>query len=139
MVRGVPLIYGGQEEPVLRPLAFFEKDPMTFGKFKRAAFYKTLLSLRKRNAALEPNASFKKVNVGDESALYAYTRQKAGKKVFVILNLSDKEQTVSVKDKTLYGNALNVFSGSKEQLSGKEWKMEPWGYAVYEYGGVTSK
>ena len=30
------LIYSGQEEPVLRPLQFFEKDPIEFGKFGRA-------------------------------------------------------------------------------------------------------
>ena len=46
------LIYSGQEEPVLRPLQFFEKDPIEFGKFGRAKFYKTLLNLRKSNPAL---------------------------------------------------------------------------------------
>lgn len=134
MVHGVPLIYGGQEEPVLRAIPFFEKDTITFSKLQRAYFYKTLLNLRKRNEALSPEASFRKVNAGDSSALYAFVREKAGKKIFVILNLSDKEQTITVKDKTLYGNPLNVFAGTKERLSNKEWKIEPWGYAVYEYG-----
>ncbi len=133
MARGVPLIYSGQEEPVLRAIEFFEKDPMTFSKFQRAAFYKTLLALRKRNEALSPDAIFKKVNVGDSSALYAYTRAKAGKKVFVILNFSNKEQTIKVQDKSLYGNPVNVFAGTKEPLGSKEWMIEPWGYAVYEY------
>ena len=52
MANGVPLIYSGQEEPVLRPLQFFEKDPIEFGKFGREKFYKTLLNLRKNNPAL---------------------------------------------------------------------------------------
>jgi glycosidase len=133
MVRGVPLIYSGQEEPVLRPLQFFEKDPITFGKYQRAAFYKTLLNLRKRNVALAANASFRKVKVGDENALYAYVREKAGKKVLVILNLSGKEQNVQVQDKSLFGSTFNVFTGKKENLSNKQWTMKPWGYAVYEY------
>jgi glycosidase len=76
----VPLIYSGQEEPVLRPLEFFEKDPIVFGEFKRATFYKTLLALRKRNPALSPDASFKKVSVGDDKAIYAFVREKSGKK-----------------------------------------------------------
>jgi hypothetical protein len=42
MANGVPLIYGGQEEPVLRGLKFFDKDPMTFDNLLRSAFYKTL-------------------------------------------------------------------------------------------------
>ncbi len=133
MVKGVPLIYSGQEEPVLRALEFFEKDPIIFKDFKRAGFYKTLLNLRKRNEALSPDASFRKVNAGDDKAVYAFVREKAGKKVFVILNLSGSEQPIRVNDKTLWGNPNNVFTGNKQALNGKQWMMEPWGYAVYEY------
>jgi hypothetical protein len=49
------------------------------------------------------------------------------------LNLSEKEQEISVKDKTLTGTTYNVFMGKKESLNSKPWKMEAWGYAVYEY------
>jgi alpha-amylase len=134
MGNGVPLIYSGQEEPVLRPLKFFDKDPMTFGKYQRAKFYKTLLDLRKRNPALAADASFRKVSVGDEWAVYAYVREKAGKKVLVILNLSNKEQTISVKEKALQGKPYNLFMYTTEPLTSKPWKVEPWGYVVYEYG-----
>lgn len=133
MHKSVPLIYSGQEEPVLRPLQFFEKDPIVFKEYKRQKFYTTLLALRKRNAALASNASFKKVTVGDENALYAYTREKNGKKVLVILNLSATEQIIKVDDKTLWGNPYNLFMYTKEKLDGREWKLEPWGYVVYEY------
>lgn len=139
MDKTVPLIYSGQEEPVLKAIEFFEKDPMSFVQLKRAAFYKTLLSLRKRNIALSPDASFRKVAVGNDTALYAYVREKAGKKVLVILNLSANEQTISVTDKTLLGKPYNVFMGTNERLSSKEWKMEPWGYVVYEYGRGANK
>ncbi|MDP4214033.1 MAG: alpha-amylase family glycosyl hydrolase [Bacteroidota bacterium] len=133
MAKGVPLIYGGQEEPVLRALPFFEKDTIRFEHYARAAFYKTLLSLRKRDIALSPDARFKKIHAGDDAAVYAYTREKAGRKVLVILNLSNQEQNISVKEKSLWGNPLNVFMHSKEPLGSRPWKMEPWGYAVYEY------
>jgi len=133
MIRSVPLIYSGQEEPVLRAIQFFEKDPMQFKKFQRADFYKTLLNLRKRNEALAGDASFRKVNVGDDKAVYAFVREKAGKKIFVILNLSVNQQTITVRDKSLWGNPYNVFIGAKKRLTGKQWMMEPWGYAVYEY------
>ncbi len=133
MINSVPLIYGGQEEPVLRALKFFDKDPMTFDKFQRAAFYKTLLNLRKRNAALSADASFRKVSVGDDKAVYAFVREKGKKKVFVVLNLSNNRQSITIKENTLYGNVYNVFKGTKEPLSSKVWNMQPWGYAVYEY------
>ena len=132
MASSVPLIYSGQEEPVLRALKFFDKDPISFDKLQRSAFYKTLLGLRKRNAALSPDASFKKVSVGDDKAVYAYVREKGGKRVVVILNFSPNRQLVTLQDKALYGNAYNVFKGKKEALSSKGWNMEPWGYVVYE-------
>ncbi|HZK64556.1 MAG TPA: alpha-amylase family glycosyl hydrolase [Puia sp.] len=134
MARGVPLIYGGQEEPVLRALPFFEKDSIHFEHYARAAFYKTLLGLRKRDPALSPDAGFKKVLAGNDSSVYAFVREKAGRKVLVILNLSNREQAISIKEKSLRGNPLNVFMHRREPVSSRSWKMEPWGYAVYEYG-----
>ena len=131
MVSGVPLIYSGQEEPVLRPIQFFEKDPIDFGKFGRAKFYKTLLNMRKNNPALAANASFKKVDAGDAHAVYAFVRQKGSNKILVILNFSDKEQVITIKDKSLLGNPYNVFMGRKEPLTSKSWKIEPWGYSIY--------
>jgi len=133
MHKSIPLIYSGQEEPVLRKLEFFEKDPIEFKDFKRQKFYTTLLALRKRNPALASDASFKKVIVGNENALYAFVREKAGKKVLVILNLSKDEQEIKLDDIALWGTAYNVFMGAKEKLGGDEWKIEPWGYVVYEY------
>lgn len=131
--KSIPLIYSGQEEPVLRKLEFFEKDPIEFKFFKRQKFYTTLLGLRKRNPALATDASFKKIKVGDENALYAFVREKAGKKVFVILNFSNREHAVRVDDRTLWGRAHNVFMHTTEKVSAKEWMIEPWGYVIYEY------
>jgi alpha-amylase len=133
MANGVPLIYSGQEEPVLRPLEFFEKDPIVFSKFGRANFYKTLLNLRKTNPALAANASFRKITAGNDNAIYAYVREKGKNKILVILNLTNKEQSISIKDKSLFGDPYNVFKGKAELLSDKSWKMEAWGYAVYKY------
>ena len=137
MAGSVPLIYSGQEEPLLRKLEFFEKDPISFGKFERAGFYKTLLELRKKNIALAADASFRKVKAGDEKAVYAFVREKEGRKIFVILNLSKNKQSISVTDKTLFGNVQNIFSRTNELLSDKEWKLNPWGYVVYEYAPVN--
>jgi glycosidase len=133
MYHSVPLIYSGQEEPFLDSLSFFYKDTITFKNYGREKFYKTLLALRKNDPALASNASFKKVTVGDDRSLYAYVREAGDKKVFVILNLSATEQTVKVTDTSLQGEPYNVFMGTKEPLTDKEWKIEPWGYVVYTY------
>jgi len=133
MKNSVPLIYSGQEEPVLRALKFFDKDPIVFKNFRREKFYKTLLDLRKNNEALSANASFKKVHLGDDKAIYAFLREKGNKKVLIILNFSKSEQAVSIKDVTLTGKVHNVFKEREEILSSKAWKLKPWGYEVYEY------
>jgi len=127
----VPLVYSGQEEPMLDSVSFFYKDTITFGKFQRAGFYKTLLNLRKNNAALAANASFKKLSTSNDAALYAFEREKEGNKVLVILNLSNKPQNFSWKQQPSEKEWNNVFAGNKEPVD-KGFGMEPWGYAVYE-------
>lgn len=130
----LPLIYSGQEEPVLRAIPFFGKDNMGFKKYARAPFYTMLLNLRKRNTALATDASFRKVSVGDDKALYAYLREKGKDKILVILNLSDKEQAITIKDSTLVGEPMNLFLGVKEPFKlNHTFNIEPWGYIVCEY------
>jgi alpha-amylase len=129
--KSVPLIYSGQEEPFLDSISFFYKDTITFSKFGRANFYKTLLNLRKNNPALAANASFKKLATSNDSALYAFEREKDGNKVLVILNLSKQAQQLSWKDQPSEKEWNNVFAGNKEPID-KGFGIEPWGYAVYE-------
>jgi len=129
--RSVPLIYSGQEEPFLDSISFFYKDTITFSKFSRENFYKTLLSLRKNNPALAANAAFKKLATNNDAALYAFEREKNGNKVLVILNLSKQAQQLAWKDQPSEKEWNNVFAGNKESVE-KGFSIEPWGYAVYE-------
>lgn len=127
----IPLIYSGQEEPVLRALPFFEKDSIKFQAFKRASFYKTLLALRKRDPALDADASFKKLTVGDSKAVYAYVREKGQHRVLVVLNLGPRTQRVKIDQH--WSSARDVFTGRIIKVTGGEWTLEPWGYRVLEY------
>lgn len=133
MANSVPLVYSGQEEPVTRALKFFDKDPIGFENYQREKFYKTLLELRTKNQALAADAAFTKVSVGNDKAVYAFTRQKGENKILVILNLSPAEQEITVRDKSLHGNPHNVFMDTKEPLNDQPWKIEPWGYVIYVY------
>lgn len=128
--RSIPLIYSGQEEPYLDSISFFYKDTITFGKYVRAGFYKTLLNLRKENAALSANASFIKLKTNNDSAIYAYTREGGGKKILVLLNLSDKPQNFHFQGSVIKGNAKNVFTGEEENIK-SEFEMKPWDYFLY--------
>lgn len=129
--RSVPLIYSGQEEPFLDSVSFFYKDTITFSKFSRANFYKTLLNLRKNNSALAADASFKKLATNNDATMYAFEREKNGNKVLVVLNLSKQAQNFTWKDQPSEKEWNNVFAGNKEPVD-KGFGIEPWGYAVYE-------
>ncbi len=134
MKRGIPLVYSGQEEPVLRSIKFFDKDTITFAKYGRGEFYKKLLNLRKSNMALSANAGFTRLVTKMDDKVYAYAREMSGKKVVVILNLSDVAQSFTIDNALIQGNATEIFSGTKETIgAGKTISMVPWGYLVYSY------
>lgn len=129
----LPLIYSGQEEPFLDSLAFFYKDTIVFGKYQRAPFYKTLLTLRKQTPALATDAKYTKLVSTNDDAIFAFTKEKEGKKVLVILNLSGKPQTTTLKG-AIAGNPQNVFEAKAEKLTdGQSFTLAPWGYKVYSY------
>ena len=136
MPRGIPLIYSGQEEPVLRAIRFFDKDTIAFRAFGRASFYKTLSMLRRREPALDADAAFEKLPTGADSAIYAFVRKKAGRRVLVVLNFSRQAHAVQFPA-SIAGSALDVFTG-KIVAVGRSLNLQPWAYKVYAYGAVTS-
>jgi glycosidase len=128
--QSVPLVYTGQEEPVLDSISFFYKDAIRWGQFKRAPFYKTLLNLRKSNPALAATASFRKLRTSNDAAMYAFERESDGNKVLVVLNLSNTPQNFTWQDRPSEKEWNNVFAGNREPVD-KGFGIEPWGYAVY--------
>ena len=116
-------------------LKFFVKDTIAWqGEMDMAPFYKTLLNLRKSNAALAADASYKKLVSTADSSIFAYQREKDGHKVVVILNLSKQPQKFSIKDASIAGEPLNIFLGIKEKVdAAHQFSIEQWGYIVYDY------
>ena len=132
--QSVPLIYSGQEVPNKKRLKFFVKDPIVWNKYEVAPFYSTLLHLRRKNPALASDAAYKKLVTANDNAIFAYTREKGGHKIAVILNLSAQPQSFTIKEPTIYGQPMNIFMGVKEKVNSTHvFSMEPWGYIIYEY------
>jgi alpha-amylase len=127
----VPLIYSGQEEPILDSVSFFYKDPMHFDKLQRAPFYKTLLELRKRNPALGANASFRKLRTSDDRNIYAFERSILDRQVLVIVNLSGQRQDFSWIDMPSTGVWKSVFTTKQESMEAR-FVLNGWDYFVYE-------
>lgn len=127
---GIPLIYGGQEEPLNKRLEFFEKDDIEFKKFEKNKFYKTLLGLKKRNKALG-NGSYSSpiIKIGDSEHIYAFMKEKDGDKVAIMVNLSNQKQQIRLNQAVT--GLTNLFDGRKVEMGpGTIKSFDPWEYWV---------
>ncbi|MBU3743874.1 MAG: 1,4-alpha-glucan branching protein, partial [Sediminibacterium sp.] len=130
---GIPLIYSGQEEPILRAIPFFEKDTMRFSLLERAAFYTKLNQLRANNAALRPDATFTAQSTNQPNQVLAFLRSFENKKVLVVVNLTATESRFNFSGTAIAGNYKDIFSGAPVSLTtNQSMYLEPWGYRVYE-------
>ncbi|MEZ4988518.1 MAG: alpha-glucosidase C-terminal domain-containing protein [Saprospiraceae bacterium] len=132
---GMPLIYTGQEAAMDKQLEFFEKDSINWGNFVYADFYRTLFSLKHRNKALwngEHGGPLVKIPTGADEQIYAFTREKDGDKVVVVINLSSKEVSFKLGGNSAAGSFNEVFTGEATELvSDMPMTLAPWAYKVY--------
>jgi alpha-amylase len=134
MGKSIPLIYSGQEEPNRKRLKFFIKDSIQWGRYQLGPFYKALSSLRHSTPALSADAAYYKLDSKVNESVFAYQRQKNGRKITVILNLSNKPQQFSIDDSKINGRAKNVFADKEELLTRKTiFHLKPWDWLVYDY------
>lgn len=134
MARSVPLIYGGQEEPHLKPIRFFDKDTILFKNYERNDLYKKLLQLRSSNSCLAANAGFIKLPTSNDAAIYAYARERDGKRIVVVLNLSNKKQSFTINSPVIDGEPKDYFADKKVKLSERNsFELADWGYSIYVY------
>jgi glycosidase len=132
---GMPLIYSGQESAFDQRIKFFDKDTIEWGNYSYASFYTTLIQLKKENPALWnglAGGTLEKVSTNSDQAIYAFTREKEGNRVFSVFNLSNQPQAVTLKKGNLKGNYKNVFSGEEETLDSEvSFEMRAWEYRIY--------
>ncbi len=130
---GMPLIYSGQEQGLNKRLEFFEKDPIEWGTFKDAEFYRNLLELKKRNQALwngSAGARLVRIPTDQPEAVFAFTRERNGDQFTAIINLSDKPQSVTFEKGY---KATDLFTGDKVKIkAGKPFDLPAWGYVAFE-------
>ncbi len=135
-IPGMILIYSGQEAAFDRMLKFFEKDQIDWNGFQYHQFYKTLLSLKRRNKALWnglAGGQIERVNSNHDRSVFSFLREKDNDRVFVVLNLSAKQLEARFIGNRHVGTYTEVFSGKTKSFD-KETKMtlEPWSYKVFE-------
>lgn len=136
---GVPLVYNGQEIPMMtKRLAFFEKDTIPWTeKYDLHDFYKTLLNLHATHPALrggDPAVNTYRIKTSDDEHAFVYLRKYGEKEVLVIINLSYTPLLqVNITDEKVKGVFKNVFSGMATDFSAqKNFEMTAWDYLVFE-------
>jgi len=129
-IDGMPMIYGGQEEPLTKRLEFFEKDDIGFGDYKKAEWFAKFLHEKHQNKAMwngDFGGEVEFLSVTDQ--VLAYKRQKDGNIVYCILNLSDKPATYTVSSEVT--GLSDLITGKSNALkAGQEIALSPWGYQV---------
>jgi hypothetical protein len=133
---GIPLLYSGQELPNLQRLPFFDKGPIDWcSDCQLHHFYKTLFKMRRRDAVLRSGdkAEFTFRLNTNHDRIMMYLRTRGEQQVLVVLNFTDRAQSVSLADHRVMGRFTNVFTGNTVDIDKhKHLPLLPWGYLVLE-------
>ncbi len=126
-VKGMPLIYNGQESDLDKRLEFFEKDEIEWKDYKYADFYTMLLDLNTNNKALW-NGAFggETVRIDSPEGTYAYSREKGDHKIMVAINNNSESTTIEMpewgnENYTVYGVMEGTTDLSSVTLPANEW------------------
>lgn len=133
--QGVPMIYSGQESVLGQRLKFFEKDPIRWKKYANTDFFRRLCELRHNNRAVWSGANggkLRKIETDADEHVYAFTREKDGERVIVVLNLTNKNRTVTLRPGSeATGAYMNLFGPSTVQVTREmTLSLKPWEYIV---------
>ncbi|HJS01631.1 MAG TPA: alpha-amylase family glycosyl hydrolase, partial [Flavobacterium sp.] len=133
MTPGIPLIYSGDEYDLDYRLKFFEKDSIPKIKGKNWDIFKTLGKLKEENIALnggKNKASYKKIKTSLNDKILAFEREKEGKKIIFIGNLSKDNQDFTIE---LEGNFKNVYTNANFSLNkNQKIQMESWKFVILQ-------
>jgi glycosidase len=130
--KGMPLIYSGQEWPLQKRLAFFDKDLIESvnGDMGLHDFYKTLTHLRKAHPVIIKGDTFN-LPVGHAGAM-AYLRMDENDIVLVVLNFSNDIVKLHCNHERLQGKFTQIFSGMTYTFNHTvPFELLPGDYLVY--------
>ncbi len=135
IVKGMPLIYSGQEGGLNKSLRFFDKDTIEWKKSSFRDLYTKLIHLKLKNKALWNGLSggdMERVKTNNDDKIFSFVRQKDNNKVFVVFNLSPEKQNVVINNIKITGDYKDFFNNENLSLeSNYNTELQPWGYKVY--------
>lgn len=131
-LKGMPLIYTGQEVGMKKRLEFFEKDTVpSWTKNETFAFYQKMNALKHSQPALAAgDKGGKLIRYQTESPeTFVYERNlSSSSQVLVYLNLSSKPVQLKFKDKAPNGEYTDYFKGKNTPLPTS---LGAWEYKIF--------
>ncbi len=141
-MRGMPLIYGGQEVGLNRRLKFFDKDEIAWPVHPRTAKIRSLLRLKSRNSALwngSNGAEPARITTTSDLNVYAFLRQKGNDKVLSVFNLSSSSKEFTLTGSAYSGTFKELYTDSTMELTPNYTMTLPaWGYMIAEAAATPS-
>ncbi len=135
MLPGLPLIYNGQEYDSKKRLKFFEKDEIEKEKQKMFSVYKALGKLKNQNPAMNGGfrkADYLRIPTSDDENILAFVREKEGRRLYFIANLSSENRKFSLPVEGVFENfmpgTIHLWKGLELEFSGWQyWILTPLG------------
>ena len=132
-INGMPMIYTGQEVGMKKRLSFFEKDMVpSWTENATTKFYKKLNELKHTHPALragEMGGEFRRYSTNYGKELLIFSREKAGKEIMVMLNLSGKSLTYASNDALGRSGYVDYFTG--KTVGNLPKTLKAWEYRVF--------
>lgn len=133
-VKGMPLIYSGQEAGMNKALRFFDKDTINWKKSSFRNLYTKYIDLKLNNHALWNGTSggeMERVKTNNDEKIFSFIREKDNNKIFAVFNLSAENQKIEIKDNRIKGTYKDLFTDKNNSLTSEyNINLPAWGYKI---------
>ena len=133
MIPGMPLIYSGQEYGLNHRLKFFEKDSIPKTKGEKWQLYQKLGFLKNHYPALaggKQKAKYQRISTTADDKILAFKREKNGKILYFVGNLSNENQKFNLDLKGLFTDKIQGKNITFE--TDKPVELKAWEYYILE-------
>jgi cyclomaltodextrinase / maltogenic alpha-amylase / neopullulanase len=123
MVKGIPLVYGGQEAGLNKSLSFFDKDTINWKEHQFASIYTRLFALKHQNQALwngDWGGEMIRIQNNQIDQVISFSREKNSDKVIAIFNFGDKPLLAQLNTKHDKGGYTDWFTNEYIELKGDD-------------------